>query len=180
MQALGQVLDVIERIESAQRIAGHQQELRRFGGVGGEDQVHGAGDIGLDAVGLDIQVLGARARHFEQGLAGIHGIILQFAAGLADGVQQQAIGRAIACAETDGVDRGAEGFEQPGGFGGELLPGTAQAGECGIGRARQPGAHRQRSPIEELLRKVASLDSLGKLLDDFRFGQYDFNLHGST
>ena len=91
LHALCDVTDLRQRIERAHGIAGHDEQARRLGGVGGVDQVHGAGDIGLDPDSLDILVVGAGAGHFQHGLAGIHREVEALAPAVFERAHQQAV-----------------------------------------------------------------------------------------
>ena len=77
------------------------KQARRLGGIGGVHQVHGAGNIGLDADGLDVLVVGAGAGHFEHRLAGVHGEVHALAAAVLERGHQQAVAATIARAEAD-------------------------------------------------------------------------------
>ena len=82
MHALGDVPDLIQRIEATERVSRHHENFWRFGRVGCQYQVHGAGNIGFDAHGFDLGVLGGGTGQLEQRLAGINGKILDAASGL--------------------------------------------------------------------------------------------------
>ena len=79
MHTTRKVTNLIERIEAPQRITDHQKQARCLAHVRRQQQVHGAGDIGLDSHGVAVVVLRARARGFQQSLAGVDRIILNFA-----------------------------------------------------------------------------------------------------
>jgi len=58
VHAIGDMADLIERIETPEGVSRHHENLWRLGRVGSQYQVHGAGNIGFDAHGLDLGVFG--------------------------------------------------------------------------------------------------------------------------
>jgi hypothetical protein len=80
VQTLGHMPQLIDRIETSQRISAQEKEARRFTHIGRQQQMDGAGYVRLDAEGFAIVVLGRCAGHFEHGLAGIHRVVLDVAA----------------------------------------------------------------------------------------------------
>jgi len=177
VDASGNVPDLIERIETAERVADHEKEARRFTDIGREHQVHGARDIGLDAVRFAIFIFAAGAGDFEQRLAGIDGEILCFASGELEGFQNFAVAQTFACAEADDGDRAGKSLGETGGAGSQAFPGLAER-FIGAQGKRSPRFDRERVPVEEFFREVTSLNGLDQFSGDLGFRQQNFNIHG--
>ena len=178
LHALRHVADLRQRIERAHRIAGQDEQARRFGRIGRVDQVHRARNIGLDPGGLDIFVVGAGTGHFEHGLAGVHREVLARRTGILEGAHQQTVARAVAGAEADHRHASAEMFGHLRSRGRDLLPGLPQtAVEFRVLAQRRPLRGRAREPEEKLLGQIASFDCLRELLCDIRFRENHFDFH---
>jgi hypothetical protein len=171
LHALRDITNLGERIESAHGVARKNQQARRFRGIRGVDEMHGARYIGLDAGTFEIVVFGAGARGLDHGLARIDRKIDALAAGVLERVHQQTIARSIACAKTDDGNAPAEMARQSGRFTAQFGPGFDEAAiEGRLFREPRPFRGRSRKPIEELFRKVAGFHGLDEFLRYIGFG----------